>query len=655
MLKKVLACVAGLVGLSYSPVFAGGSCLAQNAAAGLIALRSHSEGRRISRHKQSTAPTANRQLPTPVFAQSRNKLVFSTASDGLRAPLRSASLRSPSEERRISSFTVPPSSAHRSSIVPPPSWSKSHSEPAKNLSPISNAPSLVNNVAVSRVLAQSTNNLAFSTASDNLRDLLRSTNRSASILLANPGLGILPVRPAADHGVGVLPTPLASNSLRVGSSVSTLKLSDPAPSPPTPEELLCSLNVADFELAKVLQALSDQTKTNVMLLSDAGSKITVHLTNVRLIDMIRHICAIEGLSYLKVQNTYVIASAEKLKSGYPKEWREVNPEVIAIPQEQPVLITRTYTCSYVDSAQIADLLKKMFESEKLVVLAGPAQKNPNLASQDASQTTGTTANVMQKDQSETKVSKVLILRGTAIAVQGALEMARQMDVARPQVSIAVSIYDISNDAAKELGLSWNFGDVSITETNPRGVNLGSFNRAPQSFTAAISALEKINKAKLMASPNISVLDNERGFVLIGERINYPVLVGYSSNNSPIFDKQTERVGIYLQVAASISEENKITLSLYPQVSTITGFLNVNGASYPQVSTREAQTTLRVNTGETIVMAGLFKDEEIKQIERVPILSQIPFLGELFKRRKNSKTSSQVIISITPKVIQAKGK
>ena len=88
------------------------------------------------------------------------------------------------------------------------------------------------------------------------------------------------------------------------------------------------------------------------------------------------------------------------------------------------------------------------------------------------------------------------------------------------------------------------------------------------------------------------------------------------------------------------------------MSTVTGFLEINGGSYPQISTREAQTTLRVGSGDTIVMGGMLKDEELSSVERVPILGRIPFLGELFTHRKRTKTSSQVIISITPTVIEA---
>lgn len=431
--------------------------------------------------------------------------------------------------------------------------------------------------------------------------------------------------------------------------------------PPSPggrtalDELVCSLSVAEWDLAKVLQALSVQTHANLLLQAPADTKLTINLTKVPLADMLRHICAVTNLQYLRVDNTYVIADASKLEAAYPDEWYALHPKAeptIAAPKA--VRTTRVYTANFVGSQQVVETLKSLFEAQGLVVNAGPSQITPKIVARDTGAVTGISTGTVAASPATEPVSRVVILQGPQDVVEAALEVAKALDVSRPQVSIAVAIYDINNDAVKDLGLSWTFGDVGISESSVgKGLNFGEFTRVPMSFAATISALEKKDQAKQLASPNISVLDGEQAFILIGNRINYPVLIGYTQLNTPIFDKETEKVGIYLQVAASVSDANDITLSLYPQVSSITGFLQVNGASYPQIATREAQTTLRVPTGQTIVMGGLLRDEEISNMERVPILSDIPILGELFKRRKTTKTSSQVLIAITPTVIPPK--
>jgi type II secretory pathway component GspD/PulD (secretin) len=429
--------------------------------------------------------------------------------------------------------------------------------------------------------------------------------------------------------------------------------------PVNPETVLCSIDAFQFNVATILQKLSESTKTNLIVLSPPETKLTLRLDNVTLMEMIRHVCAMSGLSFMKVGGTYVLASEDQLMKAYPDEWARQFPEAWAKlhPKVEPTppvpaVLTQTYKLSHVNSTQIANALKTVFgEGKGAVVVAGPTPMTPTITDQNTSASTGQVANVIKTDGSSDPAGKTLIIRGTREQIDDTLEIIRQLDVPRPQVSIAVAIYDISNDAVKELGLSWTFGDLTITEKNSTSPNFGTFTRAPLTFNAKIQALETQERAKILAAPNVSVLDGEHAFILIGDRINFPVLVGYTQNNAPIFDKQQERVGIYLQVAANVSADNSITLSLYPQVSTVTGFLNINGASYPQISTREAQTTLRLKSGETFVMGGLFKDEEIKLVERVPILSSIPLLGELFKHRKSTKNSSQVIISITPIVLK----
>jgi type IV pilus assembly protein PilQ len=427
------------------------------------------------------------------------------------------------------------------------------------------------------------------------------------------------------------------------------------------EDVLCSVQVIDGEPAKVLDLLSRQTKVNLVLLTPTTGKMTLNLAGIPFREMLEHICALSGLRYLKVGSTFVLATDVQLKAAYPVEWLAANPQVA--PPSGPDTISRIYTASYVDAVKLADSIGKVFDKMNISAVAGPSQATPSVTQVDTSAITGATAVTSGNNTSGSsptssnqgvaaKPSKTLILRGDRTLVEEAYKLAQQMDTPRPQVVIEVSVHDISNTALKQLGLSWTVGNIGITE-NPSGkIAFGSFAFAPQTFDATVSALQETDGDKLLASPSLSVLDGEQAYILIGDRINYPVLVGYSQSGSPIFSSQVERVGIYLQVATSVGTDGSITLCISPQVSSITGYLNVNGASYPQVATREAQTTLRMHSGETMVLGGLLQDEDIVQMSRFPILSDIPILGELFKNRSRSKTSSQVIITLKPTLISA---
>jgi type II secretory pathway component GspD/PulD (secretin) len=308
----------------------------------------------------------------------------------------------------------------------------------------------------------------------------------------------------------------------------------------------------------------------------------------------------------------------------------------------------------VGAQQAIEAMTKLLGDKSVVAVVAPSASSPSLSSRDTTAATGIAANLVQRDSATDGVSRVILLRGPRNAVAAAIGLIKGMDAPRLEVSIGVTVHDVENDVAKNLGLSWTYGNIQINEDNPNGLSLGSFSRAPLSFSATIAALETKSKSKLLAAPNVTVLDGERAFILIGSRLTFPVLIGYSQANTPIFNTQEERVGIYLQVAARISPDGTVTLSLYPQVSTVSGYIQVNGASYPQIATTEAQTTLQVKSGETIVLGGLMHDQELSEIDKVPILSSIPLLGELFKNRTRSKTSSQILITLTP-VIQKPSK
>lgn len=420
------------------------------------------------------------------------------------------------------------------------------------------------------------------------------------------------------------------------------------------EDTLCDVVASSSELTSVLSMLSATTKANIITVATSQDKITLSLRRVKLSEALDLISATVGMHYLRVGSAFVVGTSDRLKAGYPKEWATAHPEPSGgspqvAPPEDPIT-TAIHPLSYASPEQMVATLKIMFESKGLTAAVGPAATTPTLGDRDSSGGTGISAGLVSSNVKPS--GKTLILRGPASTVEAAIQAARDLDLPRAQVSIAVSIYDVTDAALNELGVSWDIGGTTFQEKSRSDINFGSFTRTPFNFGATIKALETTDKAKILASPNVSVLDEERAFVLIGNKITLPKFDGYDANKIPIYSTAEYRVGIYLQVAPSVAADGTITLAIYPQVSTVVKTTEINGASYPDIATREAQTTLRVKSGESIVLGGLLKNEELEQLEQVPILSKIPIFGELFKRRRKTKSSSQVIITLTPTLIKS---
>lgn len=429
------------------------------------------------------------------------------------------------------------------------------------------------------------------------------------------------------------------------------------------EGRLVRVSVAGGTAQAVVSALVAQTKINLVLLESKPIPVTLKLKDVPLIEAVRHLCAMASLRYLRLPRTFVIGPDAALKAAYTEAYDQQYPAAPtpapATPTPVVAPVTRVIKLSNISATAAATALKPFFDAKGVIAVAAPAVVSPTLANIDPAATTGATAGASGGGSSSgagagnaaDHPSRTLILTGPPEEVERAAALIATIDVARAQVRVDVTMHDVNDDAMKDLGISWTFGNIDVAERSDRSFLFGKFDRSNLSASAVIHALETSDRARLLASPNITVQDGDNGYVLIGDRISYPVIIGYSNANTPIFDKQTERVGIYLQVGASVAQDGTVTMTLAPQVSTIKGYLSVNGASYPQVSTREAQSTIRVKSGQAIVLAGLMREEEVRSMERVPILSELPFLGELFRHRKKQKTSSQLIITVTPTIVK----
>ena len=325
------------------------------------------------------------------------------------------------------------------------------------------------------------------------------------------------------------------------------------------------------------------------------------------------------------------------------------------------IIVHFYRCRYIRAGSVLTMLTSLFPPDELRAVPGPEPYSPSLV--QAANSTGAQVNAV-KSMAEAEggaASHDVILKGRRSAVNTALSILEKADHHRRQIRINIKIVDIDVQKALDLGIKWNWtpnytvsekGNGSGTGAGffPTQFNLGTLVHTAAFINAALAARGENDTVRLLAMPNMSLLDGERGFILIGERILFPKLVSYTAVGLPIYDKEEVRTGIYIQLAVQMSDKDDMTLSVYPQVSVISGFLDINGTKYPEINTREEQTTVRIQNKETLVIGGLLREDEITKLTQVPGIAKVPVLGEFFKNRSVSKVKSDLVIMITPEII-----
>ena len=175
-----------------------------------------------------------------------------------------------------------------------------------------------------------------------------------------------------------------------------------------------------------------------------------------------------------------------------------------------------------------------------------------------------------------------------------------------------------------------------------------------SFSTTFQAQESLGNVKTLANPSMLVMDGERCFIHLGDKLLYPKQTGLNAQGLPNFDVAELQTGIYLQLAVDIGNEDDLILSVYPQDSYVSSYQQYNGNSYPVVSTREAQTTVRLRSGELLAIGGLRQDQNLKQNTQIPVLGSIPVLGRLFGSRTTSNSTDDLVIMIQPVILEFNG-
>jgi len=340
-----------------------------------------------------------------------------------------------------------------------------------------------------------------------------------------------------------------------------------------------------------------------------------------------------------------------------------------------------YKVKYLDAEELTTTLKLVFPD--LTVTPAPRSATPivippagvgtdtgmSAIASPAMTATGQTGTYAGSQQSGTSSGRqelspvtMLVLSGAPATLKRALDLCEELDVAPKQVKISATITEISRDVEKRLGIDWSeLGSKSmrIGETDPargfaqtpaRDLKLGKFMRSNFNIAGVIQALVTEGTARIMANPSVTLLEGRQATIHAGDKIYYPQIVGYTAFGQPISQATEINTGVTLIVNPRLNPQGDITLTLVPSVSSAKA--NPNFSGYPTVTERSTVTTVRVRSGETFAIAGLIRDDETITINKVPLLGDIPLIGQLFRSTDKHPIHTEVVIIITPEVVES---
>ncbi|MBI2095357.1 MAG: secretin and TonB N-terminal domain-containing protein [Candidatus Omnitrophica bacterium] len=379
-----------------------------------------------------------------------------------------------------------------------------------------------------------------------------------------------------------------------------------------------SLEYKDADLASVLRSLAWTYKINIVTGPDIKGKVSINLQDISVEKALQAILTINGLVYSKRDGVIYISSGDT-------QIVEIKTEVIQL--------------KYLTATQAQNLSRKLLSSKG--------------------------------DMKINEVANNIIITDYQANIDKIRELLQQVDLAPKQVLIEAKIVDITSNDLRAMGVTWNFdykpvGDTKslftrkthyqeeLKNTITMGeessslsggqIVLNTLTLKGLTIGATIDALVRDGRANLLASPSIAVINGQEARIVIGER--YPYKEKTQTTSGTTETTKFLDIGTTLKVNPQINDDGYITMSIHPEVSAFSASLDAG----PRITTREADTTVRVKEGETLVIGGLIKQTNEGSRDKVPILGDIPILGILFSRSEGKKEQTELAVFITPRVL-----
>ncbi len=397
------------------------------------------------------------------------------------------------------------------------------------------------------------------------------------------------------------------------------------------DEGLISLDFRDAEIQNVLRVLSYKSGVNIVAGPEVTGLVTIKLQDVPWQRALDVVLSTYGYGYERKGNIITVTTIENLKK------RREDAKLLS---DQEPLQTRTFLLNYAKAADIVGSIEKM----------------------------KTERGSINYDER----TNAIIARDTAANLDLIAEVIKKLDRTTPQVLIEAKIVETTLDNTEKLGINWLTQVTVSGATRPivwpftthsenkyvpddfpsaesSSFSFGTLNF--QQLQAALELLRSRTDTNILSNPRIVTLDNQKARIVVGREYPFP---NYTYNDEQaryqVSGWDYKDIGIIFEVTPHVNNAGFVTLEIEPKITEILSFVTVENATVPELSKEEAKTSVMIKGGQTLVIAGLIKDQTTDVKKKVPILGDIPVVGLIFRKTEKTVVKKDLVIFLTPHII-----
>ncbi len=412
----------------------------------------------------------------------------------------------------------------------------------------------------------------------------------------------------------------------------------PAEGSVAPNKKLYDFNFVNMDYEAIFRSVSVIAGVDILIAPDVKGKISLRVTKKTWQETLDIICNMNDLTWV-IQDKYI--SIQRL-STYQAKQKKLADEENQAEMTAP-LVRKNFQVHHAKADELVKVLENMKSSRGKI-------------------------SVVERTNS-------IIVYDTESKIEQMANALTELDVETLQIMITAKLVVVNSELARELGVDWTatMGSATLTPgtaTASTGATAGSsrisgairsfpngkgtspaVGNASTAITAslldnnlqiAISNLMGDASTEVLASPQVSTLDNTEAQVFMGDKVSIRVIDDSGESSTKMVE-----TGIKLTVTPHVSGDNRILLDLHPENNSY----GYDEKGEVVISTQEAKTKVVVADGETVVIGGLTRNENTESESGIPFLKDIPLLGNLFKYSRKAITKKDLVIFVTPRIIR----